>query len=600
MPIVSVSFEVSNYLLLFVHMKLLYTYLTQHKKLLALTLLLATVNQVFSLLDPQFFRLIIDNFASHPEQFTVKAFITGVLLLLAGSVSVALVSRITKNFQDYYTNIISLRVGARLYTDTIAHAFSLPYGVFEDERSGELLQKIRQSRDNSQALIAVLIGMVFVSFVGLIFVIIYALTVHWSIGLVYIVMIPIVGFSAFVIGRKIKAIQSSVVKETAALAGSTTETIRNIELVKSLGLEHQEVSRLNFTNDQILQLEFKKQKSIRYLSFVQGTIINAIRAGLLLLMVWLVYTKAITVGELFSLYIYSFFVFGPLQEFGNIATKYYETKASLEAVENFRVMPSAPKPENPVRIDHIETIVFKNVSFKYETAPTDTVSDISLSVKAGETIAFVGPSGSGKSTLIKLLTSLYSPNSGTISINNVSLETIDVDTLRERIGLVLQDTQLFAGTIRDNLVFVDDSATDAACLDALRRAQALPLIERSGLGLDTRIGEGGLKLSGGERQRLAIARALLRKPEILIFDEATSALDSITEHAITETIKDISKTEEGITKVLVAHRLSTIIHADKIFVLEKGKIVESGDHRLLLAKKGLYAALWREQQGEQA
>lgn len=581
-------------------MQLLYSYLGKHKKLLIATLLLATVNQVFSLLDPQFFRLIIDNFASHPDQFTVKAFILGVLVLLLGSISVALVSRITKNFQDYYTNIISLRVGARLYTDTIAHAFSLPYGVFEDERSGELLQKVRQSRDNSQALIAILIGGVFVPFVGLIFVIIYALFVHWSVGLVYILMIPVVGFSAFVIGRKIKIIQSSVVKETAALAGSTTETIRNIELVKSLGLEQQEVSRLNFTNDQILQLEFKKQKSIRYLSFVQGTIINAIRAGLLLLMVWLVYTHSITVGQLFSLYIYSFFVFGPLQEFGNIATKYYETKASLEAVENFRIMPSAPKPENPVRIDHIETIVFKNVFFKYETAPTDTVSDISLSVKAGETIAFVGPSGSGKSTLIKLLTSLYSPNQGTISINNVSLETLDVDTLRERIGLVLQDTQLFAGTIRDNLVFVDDSATDAQCIDALRRAQALPLIERSGHGLDTRIGEGGLKLSGGERQRLAIARALLRKPEILIFDEATSALDSITEHAITETIKDISKTEEGITKVLVAHRLSTIAHADRIYVLEKGKIVEHGDHRILLAKKGLYAALWREQQGEQA
>lgn len=578
-------------------MKLLYTYLIQHKKLLAITLLLATVNQVFSLLDPQFFRLIIDTFAANPDQFTVKAFLTGVLLLLAGSVFVALVSRVTKNFQDYYTNIISLRVGARLYTDTIAHAFSLPYGVFEDERSGELLQKVRQSRDNAQALIAILVGMVFVSLVGLVFVIIYALFVHWSIGVVYIVMIPVVGLSAFIIGRKIKEIQSSVVRETAALAGSTTETIRNIELVKSLGLEHQEVSRLNATNDQILQLEFKKQKSIRYLSFIQGTIINAIRAGLLLLMVWLVYTKLMTIGELFSLYIYSFYVFGPLQEFGNVATKYYETKASLEAVENFRVMPSAPQPQNPIRIEHIETIAFKDVSFKYETSPIDTVSDISLSVKAGETIAFVGPSGSGKSTLIKLLTSLYAPHQGTISINNVSLATIDVDSLRERIGLVLQDTQLFAGTIRDNLVFVDEHATDAQCLDALRRAQAMPLIERSGLGLDTRIGEGGLKLSGGERQRLAIARALLRKPEILIFDEATSALDSITEHAITETIKDISKTEEGITKVLVAHRLSTIAHADRIYVLEKGKIVESGDHRLLLAKKGLYAALWREQQG---
>ena len=580
-------------------MKLLYSYLSKHKGLLAATLVLATVNQVFSLLDPQFFRLIIDHFASHPELFTVKAFLVGVALLLLGSMSVAFVSRVTKNFQDYYTNIISLRVGSRLYTDTIAHAFSLPYGIFEDERSGELLQKVRQARDNTQALIALFVGGVFVPLVGLIFVIIYALIVQWMVGVVYIVMIPVVGFSAYVIGRKIKSLQASVVKETAALAGSTTETIRNIELVKSLGLEDQEVSRLNDTNDKILQLEFKKQKSIRYLSFIQGTIINAIRAGLLLLMVWLVYTKSISVGQLFSLYIYSFYVFGPLQEFGNLATKYFETKASLEAVEKFRTTPAAAKPVNPVRVDRIQTIAFKDVSFKYESAPTDTVMNISLSVKAGETIAFVGPSGSGKSTLIKLLTGLYTPFNGSVQINNVPLTTIDVSTLRERIGLVLQDTQLFAGTIRENLVFVDESATDADCIDALRRAQALPLIERGGQGLDTRIGEGGLKLSGGERQRLAIARALLRKPEILIFDEATSALDSITEHAITETIKEISKTEEEITKVLVAHRLSTIAHADHIFVLEKGSIVESGDHRLLLAKKGLYAALWREQQGEQ-
>ncbi len=579
-------------------MQLLYSYITKHKGLLVATLVLATINQVFSLLDPQFFRMIIDRFASHPEQFSPHAFLVGVLFLLLGSVSVAFISRVSKNFQDYYTNIISLRVGARLYTDTIAHAFSLPYGVFEDERSGELLQKIRQSRDNSQALIVVLVGNVFVSLVGLVFVIAYALTVHWSIGTLYILMIPVVGFSAFIIGRKIKQLQASVVKETAALAGSTTETIRNIELVKSLGLEQQEIERLNSTNEKILELEFKKQKSIRYLSFIQGTIINAIRAGLLLLMVWLVYNQSITVGELFSLFIYSFYVFNPLQEFGNIATKYYETKASLEAVEKFRTMPSAPHPENPVHVESIEIIAFKNVSFKYESSPTDTVIDISLAIKAGETVAFVGPSGSGKSTLVKLLTGLYTPFAGNVLINNVPLTTFDITSLRERVGLVLQDTQLFAGTIRDNLLFVDETATDAACIDALRRAQALPLIERGGQGLDTRIGEGGLKLSGGERQRLAIARALLRNPEILIFDEATSALDSITEHAITETIKDISKTERGITKVLVAHRLSTITHADHIYVLEKGKIIESGDHRILLAKKGLYAALWREQQGE--
>lgn len=579
-------------------MKLLYSYLSRYKKLLGVTLLLATVNQVFSLLDPQFFRLIIDRYASHPGDFTPHAFILGVLVLLLGSVSVAFISRVTKNFQDYYTNIISLRVGSRMYTDTIEHAFALPYGIFEDERSGELLQKVRQARDNTQALIGIWIGSVFVPLVGLVFVIIYALYVEWMVGAVYILMIPIVGFSAFTIGRRIKSLQASVVRETSALAGSTTETIRNIELVKSLGLEDQEVDRLNTTNDKILALEFKKQKSIRYLSFVQGTIINAVRAGLLLLMVYLVYKSRISVGQLFSLYIYSFYVFGPLQEFGNIATKHYETKASLEAVENFRTTPRTPKPEHPVRIGEIETIAFKDVSFKYDTAATEAVKDVSITLARGETIAFVGPSGSGKSTLIKLLTGLYTPQGGVIAINNVPTTTIDVATLRERIGLVLQDTQLFAGTIRENLMFVDPDATDADCIDALTRAQAIQLIERSGKGLETRIGEGGLKLSGGERQRLAIARALLRKPEILIFDEATSALDSITEHAITETIKDISKTEEGVTKVMVAHRLSTIIHADRIYVLEKGKVIESGDHKLLLAKKGLYAALWREQQGE--
>ena len=579
-------------------MKLLYSYLAKYKKILGITLVLATINQAFSLLDPQFFRLIIDKYASHPSLYSPGAFAIGVLIFLAGAVGAAFVSRVAKNFQDYYANTISLSVGAGLYTDTIAHAFSLPYGIFEDERSGELLQKVRQARDNTQAMILTWIGSVFVPMVGLIIVIIYAFWVNWMVGALYIAMIPVVAFSAFTIGRKIKSLQLSVVRETSALAGSTTETIRTIELVKSLGLEDQEVSRLNDANSKILGLEFKKQKSIRYLSFVQGTIINSVRAALLFLMVWLVYKNAVTVGELFSLYIYSFYVFGPLQELGNIASAYFQMKASLKELEKFRSTSPASKPDHPIRIDHIETIAFKNVSFKYESAPADAVIDVSLSVKAGETIAFVGPSGSGKSTMIKLLTGLYSPKSGIIAINNVPLETIDVVTLRARVGLVLQDTQLFAGTIRDNLKFVDEDATDEACLDALTRAQAINLVERSGQGLEARIGEGGLKLSGGERQRLAIARALLRRPEILIFDEATSALDSITEHAITETIKDISKTETGVTKVLVAHRLSTIIHADRIYVLEKGKIVEYGDHRILLAKKGLYAALWREQQGE--
>ena len=225
------------------------------------------------------------------------------------------------------------------------------------------------------------------------------------------------------------------------------------------------------------------------------------------------------------------------------------------------------------------------------------MNDISFEVKNGETIAFVGPSGAGKSTLVKLLVGLYRPNEGSIYYNNINGNEFDIDELRNQIGFVTQDTQLFAGTIKENLLFVNPDATDQDLTMALKKSSATALIERAEDGLDTVIGEGGFKLSGGEKQRIAIARALLRKPHLLIFDEATSALDSITEEEITTTIRDISEQKEQIT-VLIAHRLSTIMHADRIYVLERGKVIETGSHENLLEEKGLYYAMWRQQIGE--
>ena len=225
------------------------------------------------------------------------------------------------------------------------------------------------------------------------------------------------------------------------------------------------------------------------------------------------------------------------------------------------------------------------------------MNDISFEVKNGETIAFVGPSGAGKSTLVKLLVGLYRPNEGSIYYNNINGNEFDIDELRNQIGFVTQDTQLFAGTIKENLLFVNPEATDQDLSTALKKSSATALIERAEDGLDTVIGEGGFKLSGGEKQRIAIARALLRKPHLLIFDEATSALDSITEEEITTTIRDISEQKEQIT-VLIAHRLSTIMHADRIYVLERGKVIETGSHENLLEEKGLYYAMWRQQIGE--
>lgn len=576
-------------------MKLLWEYLKNYKKLLLSALVLATINQVFSLLDPQIFRYLIDNYATKIGQITQSEFVQGVLILLLGTMGVAFVSRIAKNFQDYYVNVITQKLGAKMYNHSVEHSFSLPFAVFEDQRSGEFLNKLQKARTDSQALIQQVINLLFVSLVGMAFVISYAFYVNWTIGTVYILMIPILGVVTLLISKKIKKAQQDIIKETANLAGSTTETLRNVELVKSLGLEGQEIKHLNSVNEQILQLELKKVRLVRKFSFIQGTMINTLRSGLMFLMLWLVFTTAISLGEFFSLLFYSFMIFNPLSEFGNLTATYQEAKASMERLEGILNTPKEPKPENPVDIKKIESITFKDVSFKYESGSEIAVNNINLDINPGDTIAFVGPSGSGKTTLIKLMVGLYKPTSGAILFNNTDSKTIDVEKYRKQIGLVSQDTQLFAGTIRENLLFASPDSTDQECLEALKSASASTIIERGGQGLETKIGEGGLKLSGGEKQRLAIARALLRNPGLIIFDEATSSLDSLTEEEITQTIKSIEKLRPGLITVLIAHRLSTVIHAKNIIVLEKGRVVETGNHDQLLEKKGLYDALWRQQ-----
>ncbi len=578
-------------------MKILLTYLKQYWKILSFALFLASINQIFSLIDPYIFRLILDNYAVKFDQLSKSQFIHGVGVLLLLSMGTALVSRIAKNFQDYFVNTITQKMGAKMYTDGLAHSLELPYSVFEDQRSGETLEKLQRVRQDSEKLVTLFVNVLFATLIGFGFVIIYAFFVNWIVAVVYLAMVPLLGFASAMLSKKIKEVQKRIVSQTNALAGSTTESLRNIELVKSMGLSEQEINRLNFTTQEILKLELEKVKYLRTLSFIQGSMINLLRTLMLFIMMYLVFTKAVTLGEFFSLWIYSFFLFNPLQELGNVVNSYREAQSSLENFKNILHTQKEPKAVAPKPLGKLQEIAFTDVVFMHQTAGRRAIDQVSFSAKLGETIAFVGPSGSGKTTLVKLLVGLYRPEAGHITFNHLSVENIDLEELRRQIGLVTQDTQVFSGSIRDNLKFVLPTATDETLLEVLRRSATESLMQRATLGLSTVIGEGGVKLSGGEKQRLSIARALLRKPSLLVFDEATSSLDSLTEEQITSTIKQVSQGNEQIT-VLIAHRLSTVMHADRIYVLEKGKVVEQGKHSDLLEQKGLYYAMWRQQIGE--
>ena len=584
-------------------MKLLITYLKPYKGLVLLALLLAGINQTFSLFDPMIFGKLIDQFANHAKtnpdgSFRSESeFIKGIMGMLFLLVGTAMVSRLAKAFQDYTVNVVIQKFGAKIFTDGLQHSMRLPYQDFEDQRSGETLSILTKVRADTEKFIGYVTNVLFGSIVSVVFVSIYATRLHWSIVPIYLGGAILIGAVTNLLSKKIKIIQKAIVGETTALAGTTTESLRNIELVKSLGLTDQEVKRLNTNTYKILGLELKKVKNVRSLSFIQGTLVNFLRQVITFTLMWLIYRDVLTVGQLISLQFYSFFIFGPLQEIGSIILSYREAEASLQNFHKLMSREVEARPDHPTSVGAIQTLSFAGVSFQHQSAQFKALDNISFDVKLGETIAFVGPSGAGKSTLVKLLVGLYRPQNGHIEYNGAKESDIDFEELRNQIGFVTQDTQLFAGTIRENLSFVFPNATDSEMIVALEKASCHSILSKAQQGLDSIIGEGGLKLSGGEKQRLSIARALLRHPHLLIFDEATSSLDSITEEEITRTIHAISEEREQIT-VMIAHRLSTIMHANRIYVLEKGQIVETGTHEALLAEKGLYYAMWRQQIGE--
>jgi ATP-binding cassette subfamily B protein len=578
-------------------MKILWKYLKPQRWLIALSLALAGLSQLLSLVDPLIFGKIIDEYATHPGNRPENELVKGVLWWLGVAIAIALLARIAKSFQDYFTRLAVQKFGMQIFNDGLKQTLRLSFQEFEEQRSGETLSVLQKVRTDTQQFINSFITILFSSVVGMGFLIWYSVTKNWMLIPVFLIGILFLGSITGLLSKKIKTTQRFINRETNKMSGVITESLRNIELVKSLGLTFPEIKRLKDQTLKIFELEMVKVRKVRSLSFLQGTILSFLKQSILFILLWLIFRKVLTTGELIAMQFISTSIFGPLQDLGNIILSYREVEASVSNFDQLMNKPIERRPENPVNIGELQRIQFHNVVFRHKTGTFNAIDDISFQIQNGETIAFVGPSGSGKSTLVKLLVGLYQPVSGEILFNKHSSTEIRYNELRRQIGFVTQDTQLFAGTIKDNLLFVKADATDDEIIDALHKAACEKLLNNSPKGINTVLGEGGMKLSGGEKQRISIARALLRRPRLLIFDEATSSLDSLTEEDINNTIRNLSENKEQIT-ILIAHRLSTIMHAHLIYVLEKGKIIETGSHDDLLVQKGLYYAMWRQQKGE--
>lgn len=578
-------------------MPLLWKYLKPQRRLAALALLLAGLSQVLALVDPIIFGWLVDDYANQRDAKSDEELVGGALRLLALALAVAIASRACKAMQDYVTRLVVQRFGTQIFNDGLRQTLRLRYQEFEDQSSGETLSLLLRVRRDTERFINAFINVLYASVIGLAFLLWYAVTKSWLLVPVFLVGLLVLGGLSGLLSRQIRSQQRALNRETTRNAGFITESLRNVALIKSLGLTFREIRRLQAQTQVIFELEMAKVRRIRWLAFLQGSTLSVLKLSVLFTLLWLIFRDVLSTGELIAMQFISVGILAPLQELGTIILAWREASSSMANFAELMAKPVDQRPKDAVHVGPIESLRFEHVVFRHRGAQENALDDVSFSARRGDTIAFVGPSGSGKSTLVKLLLGLYRAAEGDVFFNDVSARRLRYNEARRQVGYVTQETSLFAGTVRENMLFVRPDATDAQILDALEHAQCSELLARLPKGLDTVVGEAGTRLSGGERQRLSIARALLREPRLLIFDEATSALDSLTEQQVTETVRRISGERTQIT-LLIAHRLSTVLHADTIYVLERGRIVEQGSHLELLAAKGLYYAMWRQQVGE--
>ncbi|MHB8871003.1 MAG: ABC transporter ATP-binding protein [Candidatus Doudnabacteria bacterium] len=587
---------------MFKYIKFLSQYFQKERKNIALIFVFVMLSQSFSLLEPVFYTRILDRFLRDSHNLTKfpteHAFFVALGITVLAWIASAFAARIFKNLQQYYVNTVSDRIGINVFNHAYEHVISLPIQFHANQKTGEVFRKISKAREDITTLFSVAFDKIFQNVFSISIVLIYIFIREWRVGVIAIILVPVFIIATSFFTKRVKKIQGDINKSNEKLFGTSFEALNHIEVVKSFASEEHEINQVKEDNKTTHDNVKKKTIAYQQLFFVQGTIVNLARVSLIWFGSVLAFKGVLTFADVILFGVYSFVIYQPLYDLGDIYAKYQEGVSAVDRLQTLlsekATIFSKPNALMPKKLQG--KIEFKNVSFNYNQE-REILKDVSFKVEPGRKLAIVGFSGSGKSTIVKLLLRFYEPTTGEILIDGKNIADYNLQALHKRIGLVLQDNILFNTTLSENIRYGTFKASDTEVEASANRAYLSDFIKKLSLGLDTLVGERGVKLSGGERQRVAIARSIIKKPDILIFDEATSSLDSHSEEMIKEAISEVSK---DVTTITVAHRFSTVVNADEIILLEAGEISERGNHKELLAKHGRYASLYQLQTQRQA
>ncbi|MBY0432508.1 MAG: ABC transporter ATP-binding protein/permease [Cyclobacteriaceae bacterium] len=562
------------------------TIIWPRRGILLVGLLLIIISRLAGLVLPGATQYLMDDVIAKGDVEMLKL----ILIAVAGSI---LIQSVTSYSLTQILSVEAQRLISILRSKVQKQVLRLPIRFFDNNKSGALVSRIMNDVEGVRNLVGTglvqLFGGVLTSVICLV------LLIRISPMMTLYVLVPVIIFGLISLKAfaKIRPIFRERGKINAEVTGRLTETLNGVRVIKGFNAEPQEIKSFEQGVEKLF-LNIKASLTSTSLITSSATFLLGLAStGIMGIGGYMIINGQLTFGEFLSFTLYLGFMIAPIVQMSNIGSQLTEAFAGLDRTEE--LMNMAPEDDGTVRTTKIGTmkgdIEFKNVSFAYEEGK-EVLTNISFQAPSGSVIALVGTSGSGKTTIAGLAASFLNPESGTITVDGIDMGTVSLDSYRSQLGVVLQDDFLFEGTIRENILFPRPNASEQQLLAAVKAAHVHEFTDRFEKGLDTVIGERGVKLSGGQRQRIAIARAILADPRILILDEATSNLDTESESLIQESLRGLMK---GRTTFVIAHRLSTIRQADQILVIERGQIAERGRHEELIERMGRYYELYTYQ-----